>query len=111
MNSIILQASGGGFGSFLPLLLIMVVIYFFMIRPQMKKQKDEKKFREAIAKGSRVVTHSGMHGKIVEISDNHIQLEVHNGIRIKMEKSAISKELSAQYAPKENKEEKKEDKK
>lgn len=111
MQQLFLQASGGGFGSFLPLILIMVVIYFFMIRPQMKKQKEEKKFRASITKGSRVVTHSGMHGKIAEVNDTHIQLEVHNGIRIKMEKSAISKELSAQYAPSENKDDKAEDKK
>ena len=63
----------------------------------MKRQKEEKKFRESLQKGSKVVTQSGMHGKIAEITDNHIQLEVHNGIRIKMEKSSISKELSAQY--------------
>ena len=97
MHTLFLQQAGGIQG-FLPLILIMVVIYFFMIRPQMKRQKEEKKFRESLQKGSKVVTQSGMHGKIAEITDNHIQLEVHNGIRIKMEKSSISKELSAQYS-------------
>lgn len=96
MNPIFLQQAGGIQG-FLPLILIMVVIYFFMIRPQMKRQKEEKKFRESLQKGTKVVTQSGMHGKIAEMTDNYIQLEVHNGIRIKMEKSSISKELSAQY--------------
>jgi preprotein translocase subunit YajC len=96
MKAIFLQQAGGIQG-FLPLILIMVVIYFFMIRPQMKRQKEEKKFRESLQKGTKVVTQSGMHGKIAEMTDNHIQLEVHNGIRIKMEKSSISKELSAQY--------------
>lgn len=96
MQTLFLQQAGGIQG-FLPLILIMVVIYFFMIRPQMKRQKEEKKFRESLQKGLKVVTQSGMHGKIAEITDNHIQLEVHNGIRIKMEKSSISKELSAQY--------------
>ena len=96
MKAIFLQQAGGIQG-FLPLILIMVVIYFFMIRPQMKRQKEEKKFLESLQKGTKVVTQSGMHGKIAEMTDNHVQLEVHNGIRIKMEKSSISKELSAQY--------------
>ncbi|MCE2496002.1 MAG: preprotein translocase subunit YajC [Flavobacteriales bacterium] len=94
---ILLQAAGGGFGGFLPVLLIIVVFYFFMIRPQMKRQKDEKNFRSEIRKGQRVVTNGGMHGKITEMTDTTITLEVQNGIKIKMEKASISKELSAQY--------------
>lgn len=94
--NLILQA-GGGAASFLPFLLIIVVFYFFMIRPQMKRQKQEKVFREALSKGAKVVTTGGMHGKIAEIDDTSIVLEVQTGIRIRMEKSAISKELSAQY--------------
>ncbi|MDG2073072.1 MAG: preprotein translocase subunit YajC, partial [Polaribacter sp.] len=61
----ILQASAGGIGSMLPFLAMIVVIYFFMIRPQMKKQKNEKKFQADIVKGTRVITSSGIHGKIV----------------------------------------------
>jgi len=81
----------------MPFLLIFVIMYFFMIRPQMKRQKKEKAYRESIHKGKRIVTTSGMHGKIVEMGDTTIVLEVQNGIRIKMEKSVISAELSAQY--------------
>jgi preprotein translocase subunit YajC len=94
--NLILQASGGA-ASFLPFLLIIVVFYFFMIRPQMKRQKQEKVFRDSIAKGAKVVTTGGMHGKVVEIDETSLVLEVQTGIRIRMEKSAISKELSVQY--------------
>ncbi len=94
---ILLQATGGSLGGFLPFLLIIVVFYFFMIRPQMKRQKEEKNFRSDIHKGQRVVTNGGIHGKIVEITERHATLEVQNGIRIKVERANISKELSVQY--------------
>ena len=103
MLQIFLEVAGGGIGSFLPFILIIVVFYFFMIRPQMKRQKDEKSFRSDIRKGQRVVTNGGMHGKIVEMNDSHITLEVQNGIKIKMERGSISKELSAQYLKTEDK--------
>jgi preprotein translocase subunit YajC len=59
-----LQASTSGLSSMLPFLAMIVVIYFFMIRPQMSKQKKEKKFQAEIKKGTRVITSSGIHGKI-----------------------------------------------
>jgi len=96
LNTILLQAEGGGIMSLLPFLLIIVVMYLFFFRPQQKKQKEETKFRSEIAKGWRVVTASGIHGKILEIKDNTVILESENS-RIKIERSAISKELSAQY--------------
>lgn len=79
--------------SFLPLILIFVVVYFFMIRPQMKRQKQEKVFTAELKKGDRVVTRSGMHGKILEINDETCVLETGAG-KIKFEKSAISMEMS-----------------
>jgi len=72
-------------------------MYFFMIRPQMKRQKKEKQYREKVHKGMRIVTTSGIHGKIVELGETTITLEIQNGIRMKMEKSVISADLSAQY--------------
>lgn len=82
----------------LPFLLLFVVIYLFMIRPQIKKQKQEKNFQSTIQKGSRVVMNSGMHGKIVEIndSDNTVTLETQAG-KIKFERAAISMEMSKKY--------------
>lgn len=80
--------------SFLPLLLIIVVFYFFMIRPQMKKQKDLRKYREALQKGDKVVTTGGIYGKINAIKDNHIIVEIDDNVKIKIDKSAILKDSS-----------------
>ena len=81
------------------LLLMFVVIYLFMIRPQMKKAKNEKKFQSEIAKGTKIVTTSGIHGKILDIvdSDNTVIIETGAG-KIKFERSAISMELSKKYS-------------
>jgi len=80
---------------FLPLILIFVVAYFFMIRPQIKRQKDEKKFASALKKGDKVITKSGLHGKIVELNDKDFTciLETMAG-RLKFDRSAISMEMS-----------------
>ena len=82
--------------------LMFLVIYLFMIRPQMKRQKNEKKFQASIKKGARVITSSGIHGKIVDLidSDNTCVIETGAG-KIKFERSAISMELSKKYLPKE----------
>lgn len=80
---------GGGLVSFLPLVLIMVVFYFFFIRPQMKKAKDQRKFREALKKGDKVVTIGGIHGKIASMDDTTAMLEVEGGVKLQIEKSAI----------------------
>jgi len=96
--TILLQAGAagglGGLGSFLPLILIVVVFYFFMIRPQVKKQKDQKKFVEEMKKGDKVVTTAGIHGKVVDIADATILIEVDNGVKIRFDKSAVSLEAS-----------------
>lgn len=88
------QQGGGGIGGFLPLILIVVVFYFFMIRPQMKKQKDQKKYVDELKKGDRVVTSSGIHGKIYDVGDTTFMVEVDNGVRIKFDKAAISLDAS-----------------
>jgi len=83
-------------GQFSPYILMFVVIYFFFLRPQMKKQKQELNFSKEIKKGDKVVTKSGMHGKIVELNDtdNTCVLETGAG-KIKFERSALSLELSS----------------
>jgi len=85
----------GDIGQFLPMLLIFVVAYFFMIRPQMKRQKDEKKFSQALKKGDRIITKSGLHGKVVELNDKDFScvIETMAG-RLKFDRSAISLEMS-----------------
>ncbi len=82
----------------LPFILLFVVMYFFMIRPQMKRQKAERSFQDSIKKGSKVVTTSGMHGKISEINETEgtLVIETMSG-KIKFEKSALSMELSKKY--------------
>lgn len=80
--------------SFLPLLLIVVVFYFFMIRPQMKRQKETRKFRESLAKGDHVVTTGGIYGKIVEVKETVIILEVAKDVHIKVDKNGIIKDMS-----------------
>lgn len=98
-----LQAQGGGgMQTILMMVLMIGIIWLFFLRPQARKQKEETKFRDQINKGMKVVTTSGIHGKIQEVGDTYIILEVDGG-RMKLEKSAISKELSAQYLPKEDK--------
>lgn len=84
----------GSIMTFLPLILIMVVFYFFMIRPQMKKQKELTKFRSALQKGDKVVTTGGIYGKITEIKDNVLQLEVAPDVRLKVDKSVVLKDMS-----------------
>ena len=80
---------------FLPLILIFVVAYFFMIRPQVKRQKDEKKVVEELKRGDRVITKSGLHGKVLEFGDENksVVIETMAG-KLKFDKSAISHELS-----------------
>ena len=80
--------------SFLPLLLIIVVFYFFMIRPQMKRQKETRKFREALAKGDKVVTTGGIYGKIAEVKETVIILEVAKDVQIKVDKNGIIEAMS-----------------
>ena len=101
-TTILLQADGSTLTSMLPFLLMFVVIYLFMIRPQMKKAKNEKAFQASIAKGNKVITTSGIHGKILDIvdSDNTVIIETGAG-KMKFERSAISMELSKKLqAPK-----------
>ena len=97
--SIFLQTSGG-FMSMLPFIAMIGVLYFFMIRPQMNKAKKEKAFQAEIKTGTRVITSSGIHGKIVEINngDNTITIETGAG-KIKFERTAISMELSKKLNP------------
>lgn len=99
MLSIFLQAGGSAFGGLLPIVIIVLIMYLFFLRPQQKKQKQEKVYREELTKGQRIVTTSGIHGKILEVGDTFFIIESENS-RLKVEKAAISMELSAQYNPK-----------
>ncbi len=87
---------GEGLGGFLPIILMFVVVYFFMIAPQMKRAKKEKKFAAELKRGDKVVTKSGLHGKVADLNDkdNTCVIETLAG-KLKFEKSFISMEMSS----------------
>ncbi len=99
INTILLQATAGNpaVQQLLMIGMIVVVFYFFMIRPQMKKAKTEKSFKESLGKGDKVVTIGGVHGKIIEVQDKTFILEIDQNVKVKIEKSAISAEATKQY--------------
>lgn len=86
--------------SFLPIILLFAVMYLFLIRPQMKKAKQEKKFSSELNRGDRVVTKSGLHGKILDLNDDGTCIIESGAGKLKFERSAISMEMSAKLNPK-----------
>lgn len=89
---VLLQAQAEGENtwlSLLPLFLILVVFYFFFIRPQTKKSKEQKKFREALKKGDKVVTIGGLHGKVADVKESTVLIEIADNTRVSVEKSAV----------------------
>ena len=84
---------------FLPFILMFVVIYFFMIRPQQKRAKLEKQFESDLKVGDKIITKSGIHGKISELSETTIVIETMSG-KLKMERNALSMEMSASLSKK-----------
>ena len=92
--SVLLQMGGGmPTGQIITMVLIIVVFYFFMIRPQVKKQKDQKKYVEELKKGDRVVTNAGIQGRIIDLNDTTFLVEIENG-KMRVDKAAISLEAS-----------------
>jgi preprotein translocase subunit YajC len=87
---------GGGWQTIIMFGAIFLVFYLFMIRPQMKKQKDAKKFKESLVNGTKVVTIGGIHGKILEVKDEIVIIETEGGNKLKLEKAAIAKEFAAE---------------
>lgn len=101
MKMYLLQATQGGASPFMNIALIggmIVVFYFFMIRPQQKKAKEAKKFRENLKEGDNVITIGGVHGKVSEVSDSTIVVVVESGAKLRFEKSAIAQNADAQLA-------------
>jgi preprotein translocase subunit YajC len=94
LMTIILQepASPSPLTSLLPLLLIIVVFYFFMIRPQVKKQKELKTYRSSIQKGEKIVTTGGIYGKVTDVKEQTVTVEIAENVRIKIDKNAVLKD-------------------
>lgn len=96
IKTLLLQAASEG-NPYQTLILfggIALVFYFFMIRPQQKKQKEQKKFIEEISRGDEVVTIGGIHGKVLSTDDTTVVLEVDKGVKMTFQKSAISLDAS-----------------
>jgi preprotein translocase subunit YajC len=80
----------GQFGQFLPIIVMFVALYFLMIRPQMKRQKEQKAMIEAVTRGDEVITSGGMLGKVTKVSDVYVSIEVQDGTEVIIQKSAIT---------------------
>ena len=91
------DAEGSDFSFIILLGGMFLIMYFFMIRPQMKRQKEAKSFRESISKGDKVVTIGGLHGKIISISDLTVMLELEQG-KVRVDKTAVSPKGGADEA-------------
>lgn len=97
LNCIILMAApaegaGNPLSAFLPLILILVIFWLFMIRPQAKKQKELRKFRETLQKGDKVVTAGGIYGKVVSVKDYQVVLQVDENTNITVDKTSVLKD-------------------
>ncbi len=100
MKTLILLTAGGSgqqanpYSSMIMLVLIIVVFYFFMIRPQVKRQKELKKYRESLKKGDKIITTGGIYGKVAEINENTITIEVEEKMHLKIDKNAVLRDPS-----------------
>lgn len=97
MLTVLLQQTaqpGGGGMSILMMIMIIFVFYFFMMRPQMKKQKELRNFRASLQKGDKVVTTGGIYGKIVEIQDAFVVIDIADKVYVKVDKFAVLKDSS-----------------
>lgn len=101
LEFILLQAATGDnpwMGNLILIGGIVIIFYFFMVRPQQKKQKDQKTYIESLKKGDQVITIGGLHGKIFAIEGDTVIVEVDRGVKMTFEKSAISLEASKKFA-------------
>lgn len=92
------DAAGGGFSGIFMIVAIIAIFYFMMIRPQQKKQKEIRQFREGLTVGDKVVTAGGIHGKIVSIKDNLFVISIANGVEIKVDKGSVYPNAAEQQA-------------
>ena len=88
------QGQGAGWSSIIMMVALVAIFYFFMIRPQMKRQKELKNFRDSLKKGDKIVTTGGIYGKVLEIGDYYIIMEVEGQNRLKIDKSAVIKDMT-----------------
>ena len=93
LTTILLQAAegakGAGWTNMVMLLLIFVIFYFFMIRPQTKRQKEIKKFQDSLENGKTVITQGGIYGRVREVKDNYVLIEITDGVKIRVNKNMV----------------------
>jgi len=96
LTTILLQAAtaaegaqGAGWMNMVMLLLIFVIFYFFMIRPQTKRQKEIKKFQDSLENGKTVITQGGIYGRVREVKDNYVLVEIADGVKIRINKNMV----------------------
>lgn len=95
LTTILLQATtaegaqGAGWMNMVMLLLIFVIFYFFMIRPQTKRQKEIKKFQDSLENGKSVITQGGIYGRVREVKDNYVLVEIADGVKIRVNKNMV----------------------
>ncbi len=97
LNTILLQdqsAAGSGWGSIIMIVALIAIFYFFMIRPQSQRQKKINEFRKGLTKGDHVMTAGGIYGRIKEVKDNHIVLQVADNVSIKVDKNMVYQSVS-----------------
>jgi len=80
--------------TFLPLILVFVIFYFFMIRPQVRKQKELTNYRSSLKKGDKIITTGGIYGRVTDVKDNTVTVDVGDNILLKIDKSAVLKDAS-----------------
>lgn len=88
------QQAGSNWSFLFMMVAIFGVMYFFMIRPQQKKQKEIEKFRNSLKKGDKVVTIGGIYGTVAEIKEKYVLVEVDANVKLRIDKSAIVKDMS-----------------
>ncbi|HPW78982.1 MAG TPA: preprotein translocase subunit YajC [Bacteroidales bacterium] len=94
---IILQeqpAKGGNLTFLIMMVAIFIVLYFLMIRPQKKRQKELKEYRDSLKKGEKVITAGGIYGTVAEVKENFVLLEVDTNVKIRVDKSTLLKDSS-----------------
>ena len=89
-NILFLINEQGGSQQLVFFVIVFAVFWFFMIRPQIKKQKDDRKFREALKKGDKIITTGGIHGKIAEVSESKAKIDIADSVRVSVDKTALN---------------------
>ncbi|MBN1154206.1 preprotein translocase subunit YajC [candidate division KSB1 bacterium] len=96
LNSLLMASASGGqnpssYGMFLPIILIFLIMYFLIFRPQMKRQKEQKKMIESVKKGDKIITIGGIFGTVVGVKDNSVILKVSENTKIELARTSIAR--------------------